>query len=65
MIVTVAAPAVALFAAVRVNTLDPIVEGGANDAVTPVGRPLVLNATLSLKLPVALTVIVLVLVLPC
>jgi hypothetical protein len=65
VMVTVAGPAVAALLAVRVNVLAPVVLVGLNDAVTPLGRPEATKATLSAKPPVGLTVIVLVLSLPC
>ena len=59
--VTVAGPSVAVVEAARVSTLlVPVVEVGLKLAVTPVGNPLALNATLLVKPPVRVTVIVLV-----
>jgi hypothetical protein len=59
--VTVAAPRVAALDAVRVNALlVPVVEGGLKLAVTPVGNPPALSATLLAKPPVRAIVIVLV-----
>jgi hypothetical protein len=59
--VTVAAPRVAALDAANVNTLlVPVVEVGLKLAVTPLGNPLALNATLLVNPPVRVTVIVLV-----
>jgi hypothetical protein len=61
VIVTVAAPVVAVADAASVTTvLVPVVEIGLNDAVTPPGNPLALNATLLVKPFSRVTVIVLV-----
>jgi hypothetical protein len=50
-IVTVAAPTVAVPDAVNVTVEElPVVEAGLNDAVTPLGSPLALNATEPVKL---------------
>jgi hypothetical protein len=54
--VTVAAPVVAVLEAVKVRVLVPVVDGGLKLAVTPVGKPLALNATLPLKPPAGVTV---------
>ena len=64
MIVTVAVPAVAVLAAVNVNTLEVVALAGLKDAVTPVGKPLALRATEPLKLLIGVTVIVLLPVVP-
>ena len=59
VIVTVACPVVAVFDAAKVRALAfPVVEGGLKLAVTPAGNPLALNATLSVKPPVRVMVIV-------
>jgi hypothetical protein len=64
VIVTVAAPRVAVLDAVKVSVLVPVVEAGLNAAVTPAGNPLVVKATLPVKPPVGATVIVLTAVAP-
>src|SRR5262245_3355796 len=65
VMVMVAAPGVAALAAVMVSAaLVPVVEGGLKLAVTPLGRPLTLRATLLAKPPVRAIVIVLVPVAP-
>src|SRR5215831_10759955 len=59
--VTVAAPRVAVPEAVKVSTLlVPVAEAGLKLAVTPLGNPLALKATLPVKPPVRVIVIVLV-----
>ena len=65
MIVTVAAPVVAVLLAVKVRTLVEVVGLVPNAAVTPVGRPEADKLTLPVNPPVSVTVIVLVAVLPC
>jgi hypothetical protein len=67
VMVTVAAPTVAVSEAVKVSVLpaDPITDDGLMAAVTPVGRPLTVKATVSLKPLIADTVILLVAVDPC
>ena len=45
VIVTVATPGVAVFAAVSVSVLPPVVGFGANEAVTPAGNPDAENVT--------------------
>lgn len=62
--VTLAVPVVAVADAVKVNVLVPVVGFGANDAVTPDGRPLALRVTLPVKPPDGVTVIPLVAVPP-
>lgn len=47
-------------AAFSVSTLVPVVEAGENDAVTPLGRPEAVSATLPLNPPRSLTVMVVV-----
>jgi hypothetical protein len=49
VIVTLAAPTVALALAVNVSVLAAAVLAGLNDAVTPVGRPETVNATIPLN----------------
>ena len=49
MIVTVAAPVVALLLAVRVSALVLVAELGLNDAVTPLGKPDAARLTLPVK----------------
>jgi hypothetical protein len=59
--VIVAAPSVAVLDAERVRTLlPPVVEDGLKPAVTPLGNPVAPNATLPVKPPVRVIVIVLV-----
>jgi len=63
--VTVAAPTAAVAEAVKVNVLEPVVvEAGLKLAVTPLGRPLAVKATLPANPLIRLTVIVLVAVPP-
>jgi len=57
-------PVVALFAAVKVNVLVPVVDEGLKLAVTPEGKPLALRATLPVNPPIAVTVMELVAVPP-
>jgi len=64
VIVTVAAPRVAVLDAESVRVLEPVVEAGLKTAVTPVGNPLALRATLPLKPPDGVTVMTLVTVEP-
>jgi hypothetical protein len=60
LMVTVTVPVVAALEAARVSALlFPVVEGGLNVAVTPLGNPLTLKATLLVNPPVRLIVIVL------
>jgi len=59
VMVTVAAPRVAVLDAVNVRALVPVVEAGLNAVVTPAGNPLALNATLPVKPPLGVMVIVL------
>jgi|SRR5215469_7059288 len=67
VMVTVAAPTVAVFEAVKVRVLpaDPLTEAGLNEAVTPEGRPLRLRATVPLKPLMALTVTLVDALVPC
>jgi hypothetical protein len=60
VMVTVAVPVVALLDAVSVNVLVPVVLTGLNDAVTPLGNPDALKATLAEKPLILFTVMVLV-----
>jgi hypothetical protein len=60
VMVTVAGPSVAVAEAVKVTVLlVPVVDAGLKLAVTPVGNPLALNATLPVKPPVRVIVIAL------
>ncbi len=63
--VTVTVPVLAVPLAASVNVLVPVVLLGLNDAVTPLGRPAADKLTLPLKPFCALTVIALVVVVPC
>lgn len=65
VIVTVTAPVVAVGLTVNVNVLVVVELLGANDATTPVGKPVAVKLTLPLKPPVGTTVIVLVPLLAC
>lgn len=67
VMVTVAAPTVAVFDAVKVRVLpaDPLTDAGLNEAVTPVGRPLALRATVPVKPLMALTVTLADALVPC
>ena len=60
-------PGTAVAEATNVRELpaEPVTEAGVKVAVTPMGRPLTLNATVPLKLPVSLTVTLLATVAPC
>jgi len=58
-------PVVAVADAVKLSVLVVAVEVGLKLAVTPAGRPLTLSATLPLKPPVGVTVIVLLAAAPC
>ena len=60
VIVTVAAPVVAVALAVNVSTLVPVVGFVPNAAVTPLGRPDAARVTLPLNPPTSVTEIVLV-----
>jgi hypothetical protein len=62
--VTVATPKVAVLEAESVRVLVPVVEAGLNAAVTPLGSPVAVKATLPLKPPDGVTVMVLVAVDP-
>ena len=65
VIVTLAAPTVALLVAVNVNVLEPVVLAGLKEAVTPLGRPDADKPTLPLKPLCGVTVTVLVPLAPC
>ena len=56
VIVTVAVPAVAIVDAENVTVLEPVVDVGLKEAETPAGNPLALSATLPLKPPEGVTV---------
>jgi hypothetical protein len=62
--VIVNAPVVAELPAVSVSTLELVDEVGLNEAVTPLGRPDAVNATLPVNPPVSVTVMVSVALLP-
>ena len=63
--VTVVAPAAAALEAVKVSVLVPVAsEVGLKLAVTPLGKPLTLNATLLVNPPLGVRVTVLVAVPP-
>ena len=64
VIVTVAAPMVAVLLAVSVSTLEPVVGLVANTAVTPLGRPEAASVTLPENLFNAVMATVLVPLLP-
>ena len=65
--VTVAAPTVAEFEAVKVRVLpdEPVTDVGLKVAVTPEGRPVTLSAIVPLKPLMELTVTLLVALVPC
>jgi hypothetical protein len=63
--VTVDEPAVAVLLAVSVSTLELADDAGLNEAVTPLGSPVAVNATLPVNPPVSVTVTVSVPLLPC
>ena len=65
VIVTVAAPVVAVALAVNVNTLVPVVGFVPKAAVTPLGKPVAAKVTLPLNPPTSATEIVLVPLPPC
>lgn len=64
LMVTVAAPVVAVLLAVSVSTLLPVVGLVPKAAVTPLGRPDAASVTLPLNPPVSVTVMVSVALLP-
>ena len=63
--VIVKAPVVAVLLAVSVSTLEVAEDVGLNEAVTPLGRPDTVNATLPVNPPVSATVMVSVPLAPC
>ena len=63
--VMVKAPVVAVLLAVSVRTLEVAEEVGLNEAVTPLGIPVAVNATLPLNPFTSVTLIVSVALLPC
>jgi hypothetical protein len=65
IVITLLRPAVAALVVVKVSTEEPVVEAGLNDAVTPAGTPLIESATLPVKPPVGVTVILDVPLAPC
>ena len=65
VMVTLAAPTVAVLPAVNVNVLVPVVLAGLKGAVTPLGRPEADKLTLPLKPLCGVTVTVLVPLAPC
>ena len=65
VIVTVAVPTAAEALAVSVNVLVVVVGVGLKAAVTPIGKPDAVKATLPLKPPTSVTVTVLVPFAPC
>lgn len=65
VMVTVAAPVVAVPLAVSVRVLAPVVLAGLNDAVTPEGKPDADKLTVPLKPLCGLTVMLLVPLAPC
>jgi len=64
LMVTVAAPVVAVLLAVSVSTLLPVVGLVPKAAVTPLGRPYAASVTLPVNPPVSVTVMVSVALLP-
>jgi hypothetical protein len=65
VMVTVDEPVVAALLAVSVSTLLLVDEAGLNEAVTPLGRPDAVNATLPVNPPTSVTEMVSVALLPC
>jgi len=65
VMVTFAAPTVAVLVAINVNVLVPVVFAGLKDAVTPLGRPDADKLTLPLKPLCGMTVTALVPLAPC
>lgn len=62
--VTFTVPVVAVLEAVNVSVLVAVVDAGLNAAVTPAGSPLAPRATLRVKPPLGVTVMVSVAVVP-
>jgi len=65
VIVTVNAPVVAVLLAVRVSMLEVVEAAGLKEAVTPLGSPVAVKATLPVNPPVSVTVTVSVPLAPC
>ncbi len=63
--VTVNEPAVAVLLAVSVSTLELVEDVGLKEAVTPLGSPDTVNATLPVNPPVSATAMVSVPLVPC
>jgi len=63
--VTVNAPVVAVLLAASVSTLELVEDAGLNEAVTPLGRPDSVNATLPVNPPMSVTAMVSVPLAPC
>jgi hypothetical protein len=63
--VIVKAPVVAVLLAVSVSTLELVEDVGLNEAVTPLGIPAAVNATLPVNPPMSVTLMVSVPLLPC
>jgi hypothetical protein len=63
--VTVKAPVAAVLLAVSVSTLELVEDVGLNAAVTPLGSPDMVKATLPVNPPVSATVMVSVPLVPC
>jgi hypothetical protein len=61
---TAAGPVVAVLLAVSSSTLALVDDAGLNDAVTPLGKPVAVKATLPVNPPVSVTVMVSVALLP-
>ena len=65
VIMTVDEPTAAVLLAVSVSKLELEDDAGLNEAVTPLGNPVAVKATLPVNPPVSVTVIVSVPLLPC
>lgn len=65
VIVTVTVPSVAVVLAVNVSTLELVDDSGLNEAVTPLGRPVMAKATLPANPPTSVILMVSVPDLPC
>ena len=63
--VTVYAPAAAVLLAVSVSTLELVEDVGLKEAVTPLGRPEAVKATLPVNPPISVTAMVSVPLAPC